>query len=677
MKRNDFALGLLNYSAERDDSIGRPERWGSPPPLLISSTPLHDEMSALADEVWGGAPHLVWYFLIGGPGNGKSEAVGAFVRRLNSNAKQASLPLVFDSSKGHDGGTVSYWFQEKIPHGEIALLQDISIPKKIGSDPAEDVLASLSLCAESGAHLVACANRGMLLRATRLARAMPPYEWLLPILENIDKQSQETSIAANAHWKVGHDGREIEIRVWPLDHESILHSGGNGNPWAETDGSLFDQVIATAVAQERWEDAACDKCLAREFCPMIADAHWLRDPDRRRSFLRILRHAEVWSGQRIVLREALGLVSTVLVGTPSDFVENGKELHPCDWVEKRVSGTPVKPKNEQSLIELVSHRVYQDLFGRAAPTGLVLDRQHHRRDEWICEKLQTLNGIGKTVALALRTVDRDFAKQAGPLRLLGADGILHHFDPSVDNAWCSKHSLSTDGQVLDLRQLGAEHQTGLERELGDLFARLEDATRIIPPHKDPAKVFAAVYRWASTIFVRLAGTALGETPDAESLTDYLSLLLQPLRPLPATSGQTTLRDLMQSVAGSENRIELVPSFVASVGSLQLKPAGARGRSNDPRWPANDRLTLQVSTSPTDSSSVLLTATTFIDAWRKHIKRVAAWNISPAIDKLMQAWREDFTVKRGQFRNLESVEFLGNPPLEFEFISATEVQVRTK
>src|SRR6202035_3707843 len=105
----------------------------------------------------------------------------------------------------------------------------------------------------------------------------------------------------------------------------------------------------------------------------------------------------LFRSQRIVLREALGLVSTVLVGTPSDFVENGIELHPCDWVERRVSGAPAKSNNEQSLLELISHRIYQDLFGRVAPTGLVLDGAQRKRDKWICEKLEALDGIGKTV----------------------------------------------------------------------------------------------------------------------------------------------------------------------------------------------------------------------------------------------------------------------------------------
>jgi hypothetical protein len=367
---NEFTRRLLNYSAERDDCIGRPERWGSPPPLVVN-TPLHEEMIALANEVWLGSRSIVWYFLIGGPGNGKSEAVGAFVRQLNAEAQKAGQSPVFDAAKGQHGGSIPYWFHESIPRGEIMLLQDVSVPKLSGSDPADDFLATLELCADPGGHLLACANRGMLLRATRLARRKSSCEWLIPILESIDKQSQESASAAGARWTI--DGNKIEIRVWPLDHESVLFGQGTGNLWADPSGSIFDQIIAKAVAQENWEGSGCTECPARELCPMLGDARWLRDLVRRRSALQILRYAEVWSGQRIVLREALGFLSMLLVGCPSDFVEEGMEVHPCEWVQRRTSDVPAKPKDERSLIDLISHRIYQDVFARPAPTGLALD----------------------------------------------------------------------------------------------------------------------------------------------------------------------------------------------------------------------------------------------------------------------------------------------------------------
>ena len=673
--QNDFTRSLLNYCAERDDCIGRPERWGSPPPLVVS-TQLHEEMAALADEAWGGSERLIWYFLVGGPGNGKFEAVGAFVRQLNSKAVSAGKAPVFDAGHGNHGGGIAYDFQESLPGGEMWLLQDVSVPKTSGSDPAADLLATLDLCAAPGGHLLACANRGMLLRATRLARATLAYSWLVPILEKIDLQSQEAAVVDGAKWSLTQGDKQIEIRVWPLDHESVLLGHGNGNPWAEPAGSLFDQIITKAVAPENWESRGCEDCLARENCPMFGDAIWLRDGGRRRNTLKLLRSAEVWSGQRIVLREALGLVSMILVGCPSDFVDTTVELHPCEWVQSRLAENPARPKSEQALLELLSRRIYQDLFGRGAPTGLALDRAHQRRDEWVCETLVSLGSLGEVVERAVKRVDNSFPKQAGPLRLVGKDGILNPFDPAKDPAWCSRHGLSPDGNISELRQLGGDF--GLEQHLGTLLQNLEDAAKVLEPHKDPAKVFASIYRWASTLFLRMAGTSLGEATRADNLADYLALLQQPTLPIQAAGRQTTLRELMKGAAETGERVKMAPDIGADLPSLQLKPEGARARSVTPRWPANDRLLLQVSSSGAVAGShVVLTAATFLDTWRKQVLEIAEWNISPAMENLMRAWRDDFMVTKAQFRNLQALEYTGNTPLEFEFIGATGIQVRPK
>jgi hypothetical protein len=673
--RNDFTLGLLNYSAERDDAIGRPERWVSPPPLVVDS-PLHDEMAELATEIWSKPGKLIWYFLVGGPGNGKSEAVGKFVRQLNTKAQAEGKPAVFDGSSGQYGKGIPYWFNESCPGGDVTLLQDISVPKNQGSDPAADLLATLDLCADPGSHLLACANRGMLLRATRLARGEAKYKWVVPILEAIDKQSQETADATGAKWQISRNNKTIELRVWPLDHESVLF-GSSGNQWAEPAGSLFDQIVSKAVAPEKWELNGCSQCPAKGICPMLGDALWLRDPGRRTAMQRTLRNAEVLSGQRIVLREALGLVSLVLVGSPSDFVEGGKASHPCDWVLKRVAGNPANANDEIALLDLLSRRVYQDLFGRGAPTGLSIDAASQRRDSWVVDGLKQLSGAGGTAADAVVRVDRGFPKHAGPTRLVGRGGILEQLDPSRDTVWWSRKGLPVDGNVANLRTVASAHQGLLEQRIGELFQRIEDAAKLAPSHKDPARSFAALYRWASTLYLRLAGTALGETPYSDSIKDYLRLLEKPLHPIDAAGQQTTLRELMKTAAGNTHVASLAPGFTASITPLQPKPIGARKRSSSPRWPANDRLSLHVSSGAGPGTTVLLTATTFIDTWRKHVLAVADWNIPPAMETLMRSWRDDFVITEGRYRNLQLIDYAGRPPLEFELISSTEIQVRPK
>jgi len=275
---------------------------------------------------------------------------------------------------------------------------------------------------------------------------------------------------------------------------------------------------------------------------------------------------------------------------------------------------------------------------------------------------------------AIKRLDSSFAKQAGPLRLVSHDGILQPLDPSKDVAWCPKHALLPDGTITELRGLGGSY--GLEQHLGAKVLLLENEAKNLDPHKDPAKVFAALYRWASTLYLRCAGTARGETPYTDTLADYLSLLQQPTRPIRAAEGQTTLRELMKAAAESGPKVEMAPAIVAELPSLQLKPTGARPRSANPRWPGNDRLSLQVSSGATAGPSVLLTATTFLDTWRKQTLYVAEWNISPAMENLMRAWRDDFVVSQAQFRNIQTLDYAGTPALEFEFITSTTIQVRS-
>jgi hypothetical protein len=88
--------------------------------------------------------------------------------------------------------------------------------------------------------------------------------------------------------------------------------------------------------------------------------------------------------------------------------------------------------------------------------------------------------------------------------------------------------------------------------------------------------------------------------------------------------------------------------------------------------------VQVSPSGTTSGPhVVLTAATFLDTWQKQVLEIADWNISPAMENLMRAWREDFMVTKAQYRNLPTIEHTGNSTLEFEFLGPTNIQVRAK
>lgn len=671
MTKNPFVKKLLSYSPERDDSIGRPERWDDPPPLVVE-TPLHDEMERLANELWSGPTRPIWYFLVGGPGNGKSEAIGAFVRAINSLSVAEGFGKVLVASAGKDGGEIDYEFQASLKsHGELLLLQDVSVPRKRNQDPARNLLEALSLY--SGQNVIACANRGMLLRAVRIARTDSNYQELLPILEAIDQRSQESVNQPDPCWRAKLGGNDIEVRVWPLDHESVLFGENDGNAWSNPQGSIVDQIISLAVREENWEQQGCSECPARSLCPLYCDALWLRDPELRLSFLTLLRKSEVWSGQRIVLREALDLISTILVGTPSDFSSGSVELHPCEWVQEKIDPNLVAPFDWKKLLDLVSHRIYQDIFGRTTPTGLRIDDTYENRDSWVLAPLLLLGSSGQQAVAAIKQVDRVFAKQAGATRISGRKGTLSRMDPAIDTAWCDRNAVLADCTISEFKVSAAG--APLELLLCEFFEELENTAQILAPSKDPARAFAAIYRWASSLFHRFSALKVGASSAPLVMDDYLELLAWPMRPINSEGTTTTLRDLMREVAEDDRKFDLASNFTGLLPALQISFRSARHRNQSPPWPANDRLVVEVVSGADGGSPLILPADVFVEMWRKHAEGAADWNMSPIVSSLMRLWRDDFVVSRGLFRGLREVSYSGTNNLLFEALGNGKFQVR--
>lgn len=668
--RNAFAAGLLNYSAERDDSISAPYRWESPPPLIISDNPLHREMENLAAELWTGTKAPVWYCLVGGPGNGKSEAVGAFVRKLDLLSQRSSISSARET-RGQ--GEIPHSFMIELPRGMLELVQDISVPESQGSMPERDFLDELAISFELGLHLVCCANRGMLLRAARLAKATPELRWLLPVLEAIDARSAEDAMVAEARSPIVVESKHVDLRVWPLDHESVFFGDGADNAWLDPSGSLADRIVQKATALEHWEGSSCPDCPARSLCPILADAQWLRDPARRLATLRLLRRAEILSGQRLVLRELLGLVSLVLVGSAGDFGGS----HPCDWVQDRVDTTSApRPRDAVALLELVSHRIYQELFARRSPSGLVLDRTDGERDRWLLDEIRRLPVSGEDFGRSALQVDARFPKHAGPMRLVGPSSVLEPFDPAKDSTWSAGMPLDLDCQMEDLVHFGLEHQGPLEHQLGEIFQVLERQALGLDPHENPTNILAALYRWASVFYLRLLGTANGLSPLADVLDGYLMLLQKPTAPIVWGERSLTMRDLMLSAVTSQEGIELAPRFFATLPRPKVQPIQARERSTAPPWPSNDRLALRVSLAGGSGHSlVIITGPTFIELWKRHALGVADWSLSPTAEEALRSWIEDFVVTSRVFENQQDLMFRGQSQLIFEVSGPGEVQVR--
>src|SRR5258707_13818292 len=106
----------------------------------------------------------------------------------------------------------------------------------------------------------------------------PPRSTLFPYTTLFRSQTQDGATAAESRLTIDVAGKKIQLRVWPIDHESVLFGQLESNPWANPAGGLVDQIVVRATSDENWEKRGCQECPAQTFCPMLGDAKWLRDP---------------------------------------------------------------------------------------------------------------------------------------------------------------------------------------------------------------------------------------------------------------------------------------------------------------------------------------------------------------------------------------------------------------
>ena len=316
----------------------------------VVETSLIKKIKHLARDLVNGTPGAPrWVFLIGGPGNGKSEAVEAFVRELDSlTDSQGALisavagkfapnpvaPRRVNVAGDELQGPV---LREKLRR--LIIVQDASAvdaPDQIAEDPLIEDLADLVTCPVGQEPVfICCANRGLVARARSAIQTKESLDWLnVPeITELLTQLLTATGLGPGTLaidrpqcWPLEHDTR---FAAWPLDLDSIIST--------DTGASPFEQMISTATNERKWEgNNSCGGCKSRDLCPFYANAEMLRDEDARKRLLVLLRHSEMATGQRWNFRDSFSLCAELIVGQRDDFGPSGGVDAPCLWVHERV-----------------------------------------------------------------------------------------------------------------------------------------------------------------------------------------------------------------------------------------------------------------------------------------------------------------------------------------------------
>lgn len=490
---------------------------------MVVSTRLIRKLQSLARDLAQGKPVPRFIFLVGGPGNGKSEAVQEFLTALDKelNAQGALRKLLRHEFSPNP---LLQWCVDLPPQAtahipgffdrinRLVVIQDASASEDADRDAAEvlaNYIVDLVTHAEPLPVFVCCVNRGMLHRCLRAAYDAGYPSEITTVLKGIIQATALGKEALSQNrpscWPLKLEGHSLDqqIACWPLDMESVLLPAADIGLTASPLEPAFGQI----VSDEYWQNGACNQCEAAPVCPFLQNAMWLQNEVTRSHLISILRRAELATGQRWNFRDMFSLVAELMVGDEQDFAT---ESDPCTWVHGRAEQIRTRP-TPQLAFELIA-RLYPNALFPVLITGKLPDKVEEISeiaaalednlpydDVWSpthIRKLLRERVAPKLDPALLSPVDRD-----SPLSLLE-----YSYSQSVarGNAdWPASAPMSSLEAVF-LRSLEeADHGTSSARE----FAKVAQVKRYL-------RVFA------STMAKRSVGIRTGTHAEFELLSEY-------------------------------------------------------------------------------------------------------------------------------------------------------------
>ena len=329
-----FPNNLLDWAGHRDGGVKKPfsTNSGRPTGALIE-TNLTQKLQDWANDLSGGQNNVpLAMFLVGGPGNGKTDAIETTVRFLdnaiNSDGKlfracatrfDVKLPprkLVVDLN--------DMVKKSSTLHGrKLVIVQDATEVdlENAGKTPEAlflDDVESLVVAKAKKRPLFLCGvNRGILAHAVLMGHAEERNPKVLDFVDMLTRaatsgpKGQDCWPLEEYGWAVG----------WPMDVESLVHS------------RVKDKLApARQVLERALESKACtSNCNADCLCPFHANQQLLSTDKARENFVKTLHFYELASGKRWNFRDLFSLVSHVLMGHESTFIVDGKRSSPCEW----------------------------------------------------------------------------------------------------------------------------------------------------------------------------------------------------------------------------------------------------------------------------------------------------------------------------------------------------------
>ncbi|WP_124681845.1 hypothetical protein [Candidatus Viridilinea mediisalina] len=581
--RNLHVPKLLSWHGHDQGGVHVPFKQGSNPLGTTITTNLVQRLRSLARAIATGdtaAPR--WIFLIGGPGNGKSETVQDFLYTLDSelgmqNALVSFLAQSFDPQpivrrrvtvENDDLSTTIGTFARNVRR--LLIVQDATATDDALGNAAQELasdIADLMTGPENPRPVfIACANRGLLTRALR--EAVKEWGGNNEVTRLLSELIRVSGLGIEALASQRRPCWPLEgyphVACWPLDLESLLVAQGAGSVPVE-------QILIEATQEDLWQvTGRCSDCDAANVCPFRQNAEWIRTSAFRESLRVVLRHGELATGQRWNFRDTFSLTAESIVGQWSDFEQFN---HPCDWVHARCQEAidPVCPSQVSSAYALVRRLYPQSLFPVPWPQAIA-EKYDSEDKNWAAQD------ISRATIRVLASERIDVSKQIRQILLNNYSSL----DPAM-------YTPSNPSHIL--RQIEDEYSQSIEQGnntpfsislapveilfLGILRAAEAEWNLLGRSAPHASRIIYLLRRLASTICKRSVGVRLGHHANEDYLKDFEDSLRD-------TRKLNEIKDTLQQLLGRDGlKFNMLESFGQPQGEqdrlvvLEGSPAGLR------------------------------------------------------------------------------------------------------
>jgi hypothetical protein len=524
--RNDFLKNLLALQQDGKYAISAPTNWTTHEPLLDVST----EIDAIINELKiallqnNGANDIArWHFFVGSPGNGKSAAMGKLCQLLIREKGCQVLDERNVPISELESTTIPYAINIYEGNNRFAsaqIVQDASVVRKPFSpdvDPALELLETLKYSWEKGISLVICTNRGVLEKAHRdnhLNQKVNYKPWFKIIKALVKRSEPSGEIGRGCEFEAKRRVfRKVVIKYNHLDNRSLL-----------LERDTFNRLLQKATSNDHWD--LCESCAVHQMCPFKANRDWLADICGRESVLQLMQRVEVLSGQVIVFREALAIISLLLAGCPKDY---STVNHPCDWVNSKVKNNDIFP--------LATRRIYMSLFTSCSPLGLESGERLRNRQLEAFKNLKS--DIDERFVQARTALDHVISyippsTDVGVTRLLGEDGIFANLDPCRDTLPPEFYDNWDLDYMSTMTTRKSPWITDIELTCFSIWRDLEECLELASEYT-VSEAHWALRRWNSNFLLHLGALKEGRSAWANELDDFAILLRLMAKPLASLS----------------------------------------------------------------------------------------------------------------------------------------------